>query len=654
MSLSRNSIDDSADPFGSLVFDPSAATFPKAPGQRSSIRRPSQYASPTRKASLAATFSGSTRQSTVEATQTHPTALPNEFLALIRTFRITVESALGTASVEQQEELRVLQQVCSQIVRFVTSFLIQKYEDQAEYERKKLLGWSGAEGTPAAAPRNISLAPPNADIVGPFLLSALYVVAESLLHLLKCDRCYIFMPEGTKLKAVVCVGASAVAAPLFYDASHGSCGVVYSSGVAVNIADAERAPPQLFSRHSDELSKRGYYVRNVLCFPLMLPQDEPTALGPPQVRGVVAAYNKVKNSIYPAGFTNEDEESMHHYALLIATILKWGSRVEFCSNTSQEESSRLQQLILVNRFTDPLAARRTTGGTSTQTRLEANMRMRKQKDVETSKEREDEEGLIVQHPAMRMTFRASSIIRTRIYRTPAASSPLSGSETKTEAPQSFILSEAAQVVATGGNMRELMLMLDQADTSWKTSRQECAALRDRISKLEASLMVERKRRFEAEQLCRTCGITLPVPSANEEAIRLAIPEELPQEDSARSPPGGKLQAPLDPPPQRETYEEVASRIATAQQQQHTSDRKVLDELAKLERGFGLLLDDKVGSDLNECSLPAMLPQRTPPASARTPSAQKTQPALATADLSRLINRLTGNAPAPQPKKTRGK
>ena len=686
------------DPFGSIVFetgvnashglDMNEATFsaPHAPSLRSSsIRRPSQYslAAIARKSSIAAPLTSA--PPVVEYSQSHPTALPNEFLSLIRTFRHTIESATGSASPAQQDELRDLQHVCSDIVRFVTSFLIQKYEEQNDYERKKLLGWSGAPpagqnigceggadpsgkslatsegsalpgsrkntnaaGSTVLSPRSKSLAS-GPEVLGPFLLSSLYVVAESLLHLLKCDRCLIFLPDdGSKLKSVVSVGCATISAPLFYDFSNGAFGVVFSSGVAVNIADAERAPPQLFSRHTDELSKRGYHVRNLLCFPLVLPLDEPTAVGPPKIRGVIVAVNKVKNSVFPTGFTPEDEEAMHQYALLIATILRWSnSKVEFCSNTAQEESSRLQQLILHNRFVDPLATRRTTGGVNTQTRLEANMKVRRQVQVEAAKEQRDEDALIVQHPVMRMAFRASGIQRTRIYRTPTASSeddveagrgssskPVGGTGNSSDGtPQSFILSEASQVVTLGGNVRELLLMLEQADTSWKTSRQECVALQERVAALEASLQIERKRRFEAEEMCRSCGILLPTPKADEEAIRLAakptdeVFDGLHDRPSETSTTGARQkEAPIGTgspsyagdvgsrsQPGGDSYEEVAKRIAMAQKQQYTYDKNVLAELARLEKGVGLLLDRpdfRPGCGADPSSRPATTSSRT--------------------------------------------
>lgn len=561
---------------------------PPAGGMRSSLmRRPSQYmgtsAGPPPSAATA-------RLSVVEVTQSHPTALPNEFLTLVRIFRSSIDAATTNASASEQDELKNIQVSCSDIIRYVTSFLITRFEEQREYERKKLLGWSDeVSKAPTLRGReksgeNKESAKSGPDVLGPFLLTSLYSVAECLLQLLKCDRIMIFVPDGAaRLKSIVTVGAAVVTPPLILECSHGVCGVVHSSGVAVVIQDVDRAPPQMFSRPTDELGKRGYFVRNTICFPLMLPNDDVNAIGPCKIYGVVQAFNKVKNSIYPTGFTTEDEEALHYYSQFLASLLKWGKNVEFSSNTSQEEGARLQQLILKNRFTS--ANIRTTGGTSTQTRLEANLSHKRQQQTEDAIEKRDESNLLVSHPVMRQAFRVSSQLRTRIYRVQQATAHKKDSPPGKQ--MSIILTEAAEVVAAGGNVRELLLMLEQADSSWKSCREECLTLRERVSSLENELQRERRGRFELEQLCLSCGLTdSQAPTTNE----IARPNP--------------------------TFAQIAEKLQFAQRQHDTYQRHIFSSIAQH--------DAKLAVDLAEGAEDSSFPSAQKNITSPRSSPRKTQ------------------------------
>lgn len=448
--------------------------------------------------------------SSFTATQSSPTSLPEELLELIREFRVRTERVASSFTGGDTSQIQQLHHSGNDIIRYVTNFLIQKHEEEVRYEQRKLMGWAAATKHGKADDLNAHGTPINASVIGPFVLSTLYGVLESLLHKFKCDRARIFLPDGPHLRSAVTVGGGDVIAPVRADWDR-VAGTVFRVGIGLNVGDTSKAPPQYSCSADDE--RHGYHVRNILCLPLIAHPDDDSVRdcdemgnkSGPRVLGVLELMNKSKGAAFAHGFTEDDEESASHFSELIASLLIWSRPVDLCNNTALEAGARIQGLVISQRHYGSFLRTLSTAGAHQVTRSEAAQLMKLQLQKETNLEAKMNAQLGTNHPFLRAAERLHMKNSILLYRIACKQVNNFGMQ---DAP-SYISSEAHALIQRNGNVRELVQMLEQLDASWKSSRQQCVALEAKVLALEASLRCERGNTRALQQLCVSCGITPP-------------------------------------------------------------------------------------------------------------------------------------------------
>lgn len=454
--------------------------------------------------------------STFTSSQSNATSLPDELLELIREFRVRIERvASHVGAGDANSAVQQLHHSGNDIIRYVTNFLIQKHEEELRYEQQKMMGWAAA--SKVSVDENGKLLDTQmkvaSDVLGPFLLSTLYGILEALLLVLRCDRARLFLPDGATLKAVVTVGGGAIIPPEKADWNK-IAGSVFRSGVAINVGDTSKAPPHLSSSCDD--ARQGYLLRSVLCMPLVsrYPEDAQGAQleadSKPRVLGVVEFMNKSRAAAFGGVFSEEDEEAAHHYTLLMSNILFWGRNVNFCSNTSLEEGAKLQALLLAQRHFSSQLRTLSTAGSKTVTRTEAAKLVSQQKKKDDELAKRENLHMAIDHPFILAAERQHHINTTLVYRIACRRTcDALGFLRDDGDTTSHVAKEALAVIRSGGNVRELVQMLEQFDVSWKASRQKCVALERKVEHLEAQLRCEQGNTRALRQLCVSCGITPP-------------------------------------------------------------------------------------------------------------------------------------------------
>jgi hypothetical protein len=451
------------------------------------------------------------------ATQSSPTSLPEELLELIREFRVRTERVASSFTGGDTSHIQQLHHSGNDIIRSVTNFLIQKHEEEVRYEQRKLMGWAAATKQGKHDEFVNHGIPVDPSIIGPFVLTTLHGILESLLHKFKCDRARIFLPDGPHLRSAVTVGGGDIVAPVRADWER-VAGTAFRVGIGINVGDTSKAPLQYSCSADDE--RHGYHVRNILCLPLITNSDDehPTHdtenRSIPRVWGVLELVNKCKSVVFANGFTEEDEESASHFAELIASLLSWARPVDLCSNTALEEGAKIQGLVISQRHFGSYLRTLSTAGAHQITRTEASQLIRKQQRKESAVESMLNSKLSVDHPFLRAAERLHAKSEALIYR--IACKP----KQQSSEPSSYISNEAHSLIQRNGNVRELVQMLEQLDSSWKASRQQCVALESKVLSLEAALRCERGNTRALQQLCVSCGITPPLSqSAQPQSIR---------------------------------------------------------------------------------------------------------------------------------------
>ena len=254
-------------------------------------------------------------------------------------------------------------------------------------------------------------------------MTGLYAVLESSLAQLRCDRARIFLPDGTVLRAVVSVGGGAVLTPAKAEVSRTLAGAVYRSGIAINVCDTAKAPAHLSTTVAEHES--GYHVRNALCFPLPKADVNPysktnpdvatVAVAPPLSRpatqqssggkstrprdqmptfgtsggpltvaamedletakannggpvccGVIEFVNKVKSTVYPQGFTPEDESAAHQIALIVSSLLKWGESVNLATTQHSNQARNCKRWLFRSVISSSIRTLSTGGSNTTE------------------------------------------------------------------------------------------------------------------------------------------------------------------------------------------------------------------------------------------------------------------------------------------------
>ncbi|CUG86346.1 Hypothetical protein, putative, partial [Bodo saltans] len=342
-------------------------------------------------------------------------------------------------------------------------------------------------------------------------------ILESLLHKFKCDRARIFLPDGPHLRSAVTVGGGDVVAPVRADWER-VAGTSFRVGIGINVGDTSKAPLQYSCSADDE--RHGYHVRNILCLPLIANVDDDHSAhdadskSTPRVLGVLELVNKCKSVVFANGFTEEDEEAASHFAELIASLLTWARPVDLCSNTALEEGAKIQGLVISQRHFGSYLRTLSTAGAHQITRTEASQLIRKQQRKEGAVETILNSRLGINHPFLRAAERLHAKSEVLLYR--IACQPKQHSSES----MSYISREAHSLIQRNGNVRELVQMLEQLDSSWKASRQQCVTLESKVLALEAALRCERGNTRALQQLCVSCGITPPLSqSAQPQSLR---------------------------------------------------------------------------------------------------------------------------------------
>ena len=420
----------------------------------------------------------------VPATQEHPTSLPVELLSIVRAFRATVEHVASNPSLPV-EVSRDLQRGCSDLLRYVSSFLVAKQTEAVAAEERCSMGWGAAAiSAPVGAV--------SPELIGPFILSTMYCILDCMIGIVHCDRASVFMLDSRRrqLVSVVVAGNAAPMAPIRIPYNHGIAGAVFASGIAVSMANSERVPASVFSRDTD--NKTGFYTRSLLAFPLFARRPQPlvhtpdAACEPPtparavdapeerQVVGVVELLNRMHRG--NDGFTEQDETALHHCAELLSSICDWGSIADLTSPAGLEESMKLQQLVIGQRLARRVALRTNSNAGSKQlTITEARSKHAKQRDVEERVEKQAE-GLAC--PQLGGEFDRSPFI---LAMKAAVKTMANGAATLVYhvGPRGTMENIPSPLNATQGlnardddakGVRDVALVLERVELSWKLSR----------------------------------------------------------------------------------------------------------------------------------------------------------------------------------------
>ncbi|CUG86800.1 Hypothetical protein, putative, partial [Bodo saltans] len=353
------------------------------------------------------------------ATQSSPTSLPEELLELIREFRVRTERVASSFTGGDTSHIQQLHHSGNDIIRYVTNFLIQKHEEEVRYEQRKLMGWAAATKQGKQEDFANHGIPVDASIIGPFVLTTLHGILESLLHKFKCDRARIFLPDGPHLRSAVTVGGGDVVAPVRADWER-VAGTSFRVGIGINVGDTSKAPLQYSCSADDE--RHGYHVRNILCLPLIAnvddehPAHDADSKSTHRVLGVLELVNKCKSVVFANGFTEEDEEAASHFAELIASLLTWARPVDLCSNTALEEGAKIQGLVISQRHFGSYLRTLSTAGAHQITRTEASQLIRKQQRKEDAVETILNSRLGINHPFLRAAERLHAKSEVLLYR----------------------------------------------------------------------------------------------------------------------------------------------------------------------------------------------------------------------------------------------
>ena len=427
---------------------------------------------PSRRGSLDSDGHGSVQSGTggapakgpIQATQQHPTSLPQELLNVIQAFRVAVEHVAANPSTSPDTS-RELHQTSNDLIRYVSGFLIMKYAEEAAQEERKSTGW-----------RNMALGVTNeamkasASAMGPLALQALYAIMDSLLSLCHCDRGTLFLlDERTEeLTSVVTVGAGAVIKPIRVRPTSGVVGSVFTTGLAVNVLSTERVPPTIFDRATDK--QTGYYTRSILAAPLIrtastedtagvtpqqqqegrvqqskekpagpaLPLPSPTLVDGSEsssptknsktlvdanleknrmgnkgsILGVVQLLNKAHH-LSNGEFDEHDEIVLHHATKIMTSIVQWTSYADLAGSASLELSMHLQSQLIAYRQRPEAERTMTTSGSKEVTITEAKMAFQRQlqKEVQMSEKLKDKDFFTAKDGAPSAAHRANAVRR---------------------------------------------------------------------------------------------------------------------------------------------------------------------------------------------------------------------------------------------------
>ncbi|KAI6661608.1 Sperm phosphodiesterase 5 isoform X2 [Oopsacas minuta] len=170
-----------------------------------------------------------------------------------------------------------------------------------------------------------------------------FKILKQVIGLIRADRASLFLVEGAKGKEVLVSKLFDIQQDTGYEDSlrnesnyifvpitNGIVGRVASTKLLVNIKDAYSNPD--FCKDVDV--KVGYETRNILCLPVLNPNNE--------VIGVISAINKLGTSKEKAFFSREDEDCFTQYARFCALALTNSQLHEKSVNVCQRIEVTLQ------------------------------------------------------------------------------------------------------------------------------------------------------------------------------------------------------------------------------------------------------------------------------------------------------------------------
>jgi len=229
----------------------------------------------------------------ITITQEAPTSLPQEFIALVKSFR-HVADAISTNPAVPLEESKHLSIEMNKLIRYLSSFLLQKYTEELQLEARKALGWAkGLSGTSSpqrsskqGSPTGSLTSPAGAEAqLGPAALQMMHNILQMHLSVVRCDRASIFVPDARtgELISIVMVGSSATVKSIRVPQSQGVAGAVFQTGIGMNVINTGKVSENIFTRNVD--NRTGYFSHSILCLPLRKKNSS-------QLFGVVMSLNK--------------------------------------------------------------------------------------------------------------------------------------------------------------------------------------------------------------------------------------------------------------------------------------------------------------------------------------------------------------------------